>query len=84
MVRVFRYRLYPTRAQDARLHQTLGLPRELYNGALQERRDAYRKKGETLSAYGQMAELKDVRALRPEFAGVHTHLLQDALTRLDR
>ena len=84
MVRVYRYRIYPTRAQDAALRETLERLRELYNAALQHRRDAYRKRGEGVSAYGQMRELAGVREVRPEYAEIHTHLLQDALTRLDR
>jgi len=31
-----------------------------------------------------MAELREVRELRSEYAGIHTHLLQDVITRLDR
>jgi putative transposase len=84
MVRVYRYRLYPTRAQDAALRETLCRLRELYNAALQHRRDAYRKGGVTVSAYSQMRELSGVREVRPEYAEIHTHLLQDVLTRLDR
>src|SRR5690606_41666514 len=84
MVRVYRYRLYPTRAQDERMRWTLERLRELYNAALEERRDAYRRQGVSLSGYGQMAELREVRAVRDEYAGIHTHLLQDAITRLDR
>jgi putative transposase len=82
--RVYRYRLYPTVAQDRALRGTLDLLRELYNAALQERRDAYRATGRSPSCYTQQKSLLEVRALRPEFADVHTHLLQDALTRLDR
>ena len=84
MVRVYRYRIYPTRAQDAALRETLERLRELYNAALQHRRDAYRKSGATVSAYDQMRELAGVREVRPEYASIHTHLLQDAITRLDR
>jgi putative transposase len=84
MLRVYRYRLYPTRAQDAALRWTCERLRELYNAALEERRDAYRRQGASLSGYGQMAELKAVREARPEYAGIHVHLLQDAITRLDR
>jgi len=84
MVRVYRYRLYPTRAQGAVLQETLDRLRELYNAALQERRSAYRKHGISLSAYDQMAELREVRSVRPEYASIHVHLLQDAITRLDR
>jgi len=84
MVRVYRYRLYPTRAQDAALRETLYRLRELYNAALQHRRDAYRRQGVSVSAYSQMRELVGVRLVRPEYAEIHTHLLQDVLTRLDR
>jgi putative transposase len=82
--RVYRYRLYPTPAQDRALRGTLELLRELYNAALQERRDAYRTTGQAPSGYDQQKSLIEVRKVRPEFAAVHTHLLQDALTRLDR
>ena len=84
MLRVLRYRLYPTPAQDATLRRTLERLREVYNAALQERRDAYQKQGITLRAYAQMAELKGVREVREDLATIHTHLLQDAITRLDR
>ena len=84
MVRVYRYRLYPNKGQEQALHRTLWLLRDLYNGALQERRDAYRKFGTTISSYDQMAELREVREVRPDYAEIHTHLLQDAITRLDR
>jgi putative transposase len=84
VVRVYRYRLSPTRAQEAAMHGTLYRLRELYNAALEERIKAYRQRGVTLSAYDQMAELREVREVRPEYAAIHTHLLQDALTRLER
>lgn len=84
VLRVYRYRMNPTPAQDSALRWTLTRLRELYNASLQERRDAYRLRGESLSAYGQMKSLVEVRALRPEYADIHTHLLQDAITRLDR
>ena len=84
MLRVYRYRLYPTAAQDTAMRWTLDRLRELYNAALEERIGAYRKRGLSLSGYSQMAELKAVRAERPEYASMHVHLLQDAVTRLDK
>ena len=84
MLRVYRYRLKPTPAQERALGETMRLLRGLYNGALQERRDAYRLEGRTIGAYEQMRSLKEVRALCPEYAALHTHLLQDVITRLDR
>lgn len=66
------------------MRETLSRLQELYNAALQHRREAYRSRGLTVSAYAQMAELRGVREARPEYAEIHTHLLQDAITRLDR
>jgi putative transposase len=84
MVRVYRYRLYPSRAQRLAMLGTLWLLRELYNAALQHRIDAYRRTGETVSAYTQMREIAGIREVRPEYQAIHVHLLQDAITRLDR
>ena len=58
--------------------------RELYNAALQERRDAWRLGQHRVSAYDQMRQLTAIRAARPDVATIHTHLLQDAITRVDR
>jgi len=84
MLRVFRYRLYPTKGQDAALRETTWRLRQLYNAALEERREAYRKQGVSLSGYAQMAEIKQLRLAAPEYGLIHVHLLQDVLTRLDR
>ena len=43
VTRSYRYRLVPTRRQTAVLFEWLRLTREVYNGALQERRDAWTK-----------------------------------------
>src|SRR6202043_916813 len=40
-LKAYKYRLYPTSAQAERLQWTLDRLRELYNAAIQERRDAY-------------------------------------------
>jgi len=64
VIRVYRYRLYPTRAQEATMHGALDMLRELYNASLQERIAAHRA-GIKLSCYSQQAELREVRAVRP-------------------
>lgn len=66
------------------MRELLERERELYNAALQERRDAYRVTGKSPSRRTQEKSLKEVRELRPEYAAIHTHLLQDAITRVDR
>jgi putative transposase len=58
----------------------------LYNGALQERRDAYRHPSKTTVRYGdQSAQLKDIRAFDPERQGRWAFSSQQAtLRRLDK
>lgn len=58
----------------------------LYNGALQERRDAYRHVSQTAIRYGdQSAQLKDIRAFDPEHQGRWSFSSQQAtLRRLDK
>lgn len=57
---------------------------ELYNAALQERRDAYRMAGISLSAASQMAQLPEIKKLRPEYKDIGSQVLQDVIQRLDR
>lgn len=83
LIRVFRYRLSPTRAQEATLAWTCDRLRELYNAALQERRDGYRR-GLKITCYGQQAELPEMKALRPEYADIHAQVLRDPIVRLDK
>jgi putative transposase len=51
---------------------------------LEQRITAYRRAGVSLSWYSQEAALKDIRAAMPEYAIIHSHVLQDVLARLDR
>jgi len=58
--------------------------RELYNAALEERQEAWRKCGVSITLAGQSAQLPDIKEARPEYRDVHSQVLQDVLTRLDR
>lgn len=84
MLKAFRYRLYPTKAQEAVLGGQFRLCRTLYNAALQERRDAYRKAKKTVTGYDQMKYLTEIKAALPEYKGVYSQVLQDVLKRLDK
>ncbi|GAA3999570.1 RNA-guided endonuclease TnpB family protein [Deinococcus rubellus] len=66
------------------LNEQLWLCRNLYNCALQERRDAYRKAGKTISGYDQMKHLSEIKEALPEYKGVYSQVLQDVLKRLDK
>lgn len=55
---------------------------ELYNAALQERRDAYRIAGKSVGFVEQCAELPAMKAERPDAARVHAQVLQNVLKRV--
>jgi len=78
--------LRPTAGQDAGLRAMLADHCSLYNGALQERRDAYRHVSHTTIRYGdQSAQLKDIRAFDTERQGRWSFSSQQAtLRRLDK
>jgi putative transposase len=81
--KAYRYRLYPTNSQAERLQWMLDRCRELYNAALQERRDAYRMAGMRVSYYAQKRELPGVKEDCPEFKEVGSQVLQEVLGRVD-
>jgi putative transposase len=80
----YRYKLKPTTDQERVLAETLWRCRTLYNTALEERIAAYRRCDITVTRYQQEAELKEIRADFPEYATIHSHVLQDVLARLDK
>ncbi|WP_045246078.1 RNA-guided endonuclease InsQ/TnpB family protein [Thermus filiformis] len=84
MLKAFKYRLYPTKPQARDLERTLELCRQLYNAALQERREAYRKAGKTVGFYEQKRHLPEIRAELPEYKSVHSQVLQNVVERVDR
>jgi putative transposase len=85
MVRkTFKYKLLPTQEQEQTMAFVVRRCRELYNAALQERRDAWHKCGVSVHAAHQSTELPAIKEVRPEYHDVHSQVLQDVLTRLDR
>ncbi|HVB75730.1 MAG TPA: transposase [Ktedonobacteraceae bacterium] len=80
----YKFRLYPTRKQRERLQETLDRCRELYNAALQERRDAYRMCGITITYYDQANQLPEIKKIREEYQDIHSQVLQDVLRRVDK
>ncbi|MCX5321257.1 transposase [Streptomyces sp. NBC_00120] len=86
MMRAYKFLMRPTVRQAQALGEMLRDHCSLYNGALQERRDAYRHASKTSIKYGQQsAQLKDIRAFDPERQGRWSFSSQQAtLRRLDK
>ena len=82
--KTYQYKLKPTPVQERELERVLWACRTLYNVALEQRITAWQRRRVSVSRYQQEAELKDIRAAFPEYAGIHSHVLHDALARLDK
>jgi putative transposase len=82
--KTFKYKLCPTAEQEGTLEFVLRRCRELYNAALEERREAWRMCHVSITVAGQSAQLPDIKQARPEYQDIHSQVLQDVLTRLDR
>jgi putative transposase len=82
--KAYKYKLKPTPEQERQLETVLWRCRTLYNTALEQRITAFRRSGVTLTCTKQQAELPDLKAALPEYATVHSLVLQDVLVRLDR
>src|SRR6476620_9395758 len=82
--KTYKERLRPTPAQERALETVLWRCRVLYNIALEQRITAWQRRRVSVSRFQQEAELKDIRAAFPEYAAIHSHVLQDVLARLDK
>jgi putative transposase len=80
----FKFRIYPTKAQVEKLEMTLDLCRELYNAALQERRDAWRLNCININRFEQDKQLPDIKQTNPEYKDIYSNILQDVLKQLDK
>ena len=82
--KAFKFRIYPTEKQIGKLQWTLRRCKELYNAALEERREAYRMAGVSVSYYTQNKQLPEIKEIREEYRDIHSQVLQDVLTRVDK
>jgi putative transposase len=82
--RSYKFRMRPTARQHVRLAACLEAHRELYNAALQERRDAWAHR-QTRIGYGdQAAQLTEIRAVRSDLAVWSYSSQQATLRRLNK
>ena len=77
----FKFRAYPTRPQEGRAARLLGDHCDLYNAALEERREAWRMRRVSISYGMQSAQLKDIRRADPDGQGRHSFTAQQQTLR---
>jgi putative transposase len=67
------------------LERVLWRCRTLDNSALEQRSSTlWKQRGVSLTRYRQEAELQALRTAMPDYAALHSHVLQDVLARLDQ
>ena len=81
MKRAYKLRAYPTQPQEGRAVRLLADHCDLYNAALQERREAWRMRHVRVSYGDQSAQLKEIRAADPEGYGRHSFTAQQQTLR---
>lgn len=84
MIRSYSVRLVATKRQAVLLTGLLSHLCELYNAALQERRDAWKVCRKRIGLYDQQVELTQLRAIDPESAGYPVAIQRDPLRRVKR
>jgi len=83
-VKAYKYKLKTNAKFVAGCLATLDVCRELYNAALQERRDAYQINGLSINYHAQAVQLPQLKQVREDVGEVHSQVLQDTLRRVDK
>jgi len=83
-MRKINYRLYPSAKKEAALFHILRLQKDLYNAALQERIECYKKTGKGLSYNDQQKSLTQIRAESLEYKNIPIYISRMTLQRLHK
>jgi putative transposase len=81
--RMARVKLYPSASQAAALVKALDICRQVYNVALEQRRDAWRSRRLSIKHREQYAQLTELRHSDARIASIYRELLDAALRKLD-
>ena len=83
MLKTFRYRIYPSKAQETQLNLQLELCRWVYNKTLETRKNAFEVEGKLLGYYDTAPLLPVWKLEKPELKKVHSQVLQNVQIRVD-
>ncbi len=83
MILTYRYRLLLLKSQYRALERLCASQRELYNAALEERIDSYRKTGKTRTYIDQCKALTECRQELPDMSELPANVQRWTLKRLD-
>ena len=83
MLKMLKYRIYPTKKQEKKLNKTLEECRWLYNHLLEMRKTAYEQDGLSLTCFQQQNTFPVLKQERPSLSDVHSQILQNVAVRVD-
>jgi putative transposase len=83
MLKTFRYRLYPTKAQQTRIDDTLESLRWVYNETLAVRKNSWEQEKKSVSLFKTNKLLTQWKKEHPQLKTVFSQVLQDAQGRVD-
>ena len=84
MRRAYKFRIYPACGQASRMALCLRDHQRMYNAALEERREAWKRRTVSIRYGQQSAQLKDIRACDPDQGRWSFSSQQATLRRLDK
>ena len=79
MLKAYKYRLYPTRAQEEALQRAFGCARWAYNWALDQKNRHYAKTGKTLTTYDLNKRMTLAKKENPWLAEVSDWVVKEAI-----
>lgn len=82
-MKVFRYRLYPTKEQKKNLNRTLELCRWTFNETLALRKNAWESEQKNINYYDSKKMIPVWKKEKPELKTVHSQVLQEVIKRVD-
>lgn len=83
MLKTYKYRIYPTKEQNKKMHDTCFLCSLVYNQSLEERKQAYENE-QKLTVYDQITSLPAKKVVNTRLNEVYAQVLQDTVRRLDK
>ncbi|MCE7983030.1 MAG: transposase [Caldilinea sp. CFX5] len=83
MRKTFKYRIYPTKAQESILNKMLEECRWVYNKTLETRKNAWEKEGVSIGLYDTQKLLTSWKETRSTLKLVHSQVLQNVQVRVD-
>ena len=83
MLKTYKYRIYPTKAQESILNKMLEQCRWLYNKVLETRKNAYEQDGKSLGLYDTQNMIPQWKKEKESLKLVHSLALQNVNIRVD-